>query len=154
MRRDIQLDDVAAWDRLQPGEFAVFLSNARSDVGLDRRAVPVFDSLPEAEAYADQAVSGNVSACASIYDHHGRSSDPLRRVYHSSVRSNFDPERRAKRLTWTGGGFLAAFAIWAVYAATSTEEHFLWFYIVGVKLLTLGTVLFVQGIGYYLGRRR
>jgi hypothetical protein len=154
LRRDIQLNDLPAWDRLHAGEFVVFLSNARSDVGLDRGDVPVFDNLPEAEAYAEQAVSGNASVCAAIYDHHGRSGDPVHRVYHASVQHTFDPERRARRLTWTGGGFLLAFAIWAVYAATSTEEHFLWFYIAGVKLLTLGTVLFVQGIGYYLGRRK
>jgi hypothetical protein len=144
-----------------PGEFVVFLSNWRTDVVVDRDGrtandatpIPVFESMSEAETYAEQAVAGMPSVCASIYDHQGRSGDPLRRVYHPSVRRRFDPERNARRSAWAGGCLLFAFAIWAVFAAFSSDTHFLWFYIVGMKLLVLGSVLFVHGMGFFIGRR-
>lgn len=113
--------------------------------------IPVFQSIQEAEIFAEQGVARAPSLCASIYDHRGRSSDPLRRIYHSSLRRKFDPERSARRSAWTGGAFVLAFAIWAI-VAVGTDERFLWFYILGLKLFTIGTVLFVRGVGYFLGR--
>jgi hypothetical protein len=160
--RQIQLNDGQGWERLRPGQFVVFLSDARTDVVLDSdgklagdsTCIPVFESMVEAEAHAEQAVERMPSVCAAIYDHRGRSGDPLRRIYHRSIRSRFDPERSARRYAWIGGCLLVAFAIWAVIAAYSTDEHFLWFYILGVKLFVLGAVLFVRGIGFFLDRRR
>jgi hypothetical protein len=159
--RCIQLGDSEAWERLQPGQFAVFFSDPRTDVLVDERGGPagvatsvaVFDSLAEAERYAGQIVTSGPVVCAAIYDHHGRAGDPLRRIYHESVRRRFDPQRSARRSAWVGGWFLVAFTVWAWIAAFSTDEHFLWFYILGVKLFILGTVLFVRGIGYFLGNR-
>lgn len=161
MHRQIQLNDAAAWESLRPGQFVVFLSDPHSDVLLDvegsaageATAVPVFENMEEAERYAEQSVVRLPSMCASIYDHLGRSGDPLKRVYHESIRKHFDPARSARRSAWVGGCFLGAFVIWAVIAAFSTDEHFLWFYILGMKLLTFGTILFVRGLGYFLGKR-
>jgi len=159
--RQIQLNDAAAWESLLPGQFVVFLSDPHSDVllGVDgstasqATAIPVFENMEDAERYAEQSVARLPSACASIYDHLGRSGDPLKKVYHESIRKQFDPARSARRYAWVGGLFLGAFVIWAVIAAFSTDEHFLWFYILGMKLLTFGTILFVRGLGYFLGKR-
>jgi hypothetical protein len=146
---------------LPPGQISVFLSDVRTDVLIDcnghpaddATAIPVFDGLAKAEAFAEQAVARMPSACASIYDYHGRSGDPLRRVYHESIRRRYDPQRRARRDTWAGGGLLCAFAIWAFIAAFSSDEHFLWFYIIGIKLLVLGAILFVRGVGFLIAQR-
>jgi len=139
----------------------VFLSDPQSDVllGVDGNAagettaIPVFENIEEAERHAEQSVARQPSACASIYDYRGRSGDPLKRIYHESLRKRFDPQRSARRSAWVGGCFLGTFVIWAVIAAFSTDEHFLWFYILGMKLLTFGTILFVRGVGYFLGKR-
>jgi hypothetical protein len=64
------------------------------------------------------------------------------------IRHRFDPERRARIYAGTGGCFLGAFTIRALIAAHKSEEYFLWFYIVGTKLLVLGTVLFVRGMSH------
>ena len=157
----IRLNDPAAWETLRPGQFTVFLADAKSDVLLDgdgrpagdTTSIPVFPSMSEAEVHARQVVAGRPRICAEIYNHQGRSGEPVLRVYDESVRRRFDPELRAKRYVQVGGGLLCAFAIWAVIAANRSSEHFLWFYIVGIKLLTLGTVLFVRGIGFFIGRK-
>jgi hypothetical protein len=150
--RQIELNDGAAWEALRPGEFVVFLANAQTEVGLDKTSVPVFENLAEADLYAAEAVSHDPAICAAIYDHRGRAGDPVRRVYHESVRKRFDPERSARRSAWTGGVLLGLFAVWSVIASNATDEHFLWFYIVGVKLLVLGTILFVRGVSFFLGK--
>ena len=162
MPHRIKLDDRSAWDALRPGQYVVFLSDAHTDVVLDSdgrvageaMSVPVFECVADAETYAGQIVLSLPHVCAAIYDHHGRACDPLRRVYHESIRHRFDPERRARIYAWTGGSLLATFTIWAFIAAHKSDEHFLWFYIVGMKLLVLGTVLFVRGMSHIWAEKR
>ena len=161
LTRSIQLNDAAAWESLSAGHYAVFLSNANSDVLIDGSgaiasgdtSVAVFDSIEAAEAFAKETVADSREICAAIYDHHGRSGDPLRRVYHEDIQHRFDLQRRARRDSWAGGCLLGAFVIWSVVAAKLSDMHFLWFYIIGMKLLVLGTILFVRGIGYFLGQK-
>ncbi len=157
----IRLDDASAWEALRPGQFVVFLAGARSEILLDRdgrtadhtTSVPLFDSLDDAERYAEKTVASMANVCGEIYDHHGRSGDPVKRVYPESLRRRFDPERSARRYAWAGGGLLCVFTIWAIVGANRSDLHFLWFYIIGMKLLTLGTILFVRGVGFFIGRR-
>jgi hypothetical protein len=138
----------------------VFLSDWRTGTLIDeagqeagdRSTAPVFDSLVEAEAYAEQLVAGKPSVCAGIYDHLGRSGDPLRQIYHSSVRARFDPARRARRYVWIGSALLCAFAVWALVGRRS-NEHFLWFYLFGMKFLVLGSILFIRGLAFFIERR-
>ena len=161
LRTRIRLNDGPAWENLRPGQFVIFLSDLRTDVILNDEGKPageatlvsVFESLAEAKQEAEAEVARVPTACAAIYDHKGRSGDPVRRVYHQSVQRRYDPERRARRDAWAGGSLLVAFIIWSIAAAYSTDEHFLWFYILGMKLLVLGTILFVRGVGFFLGRR-
>ena len=156
----IQLNDGAAWESLGPGHYVVFLSDTRTEITLDESGgaasgqtlIPVFESLAQAETYAEQVVSRSPHVAASIYDHHGRAGDPIRQLHHESVRHRFDPVRHARIETWVGGSFLFAFTAWAVVANRS-EEHFLWFYILGVKLFVLGTVLFVRGVSHLWQRK-
>ena len=158
--RRLKINDRRAWESLRPGQYVVFVSNCRTDVVLgsdgrpadDETSVPVFDDLAAAEEYARRTVEPTPSVCACIYDHQGRSGDPVRRIYHESVRRRFDPVRRARRYAWAGAGFLCAFVIWALIASRD-NERFLWFYLLGMKLLVVGTVLLVRGIGFFLGRR-
>ena len=164
MPRQIELNDRAAWECLSPGQFVVFLSDCRTEVVLDGDGkpaadstfVPVFESLPDAETYGEETAARSPAVCAEIYDHLGRSGDPVRRIYHEGVRKRFDPERRARRDAWTGGSLLFAFTIWAIMiwlARNWSNEHFLWFYIIGMKLLTLGTILFVRGVSYLMAQK-
>ena len=154
------MNDVAGWTTLHPGQYVVFLSNCDTDVLLDndgrlandQTAVPVFDRLADAEEYAARIVRPTPSVCAGIYDYQGRSGDPVLRVYHESARRRFDPERRARRYVWIGACFLCAFFIWWIIGSR-TNERFLWFYLLGMKLFTVGTVLLVRGIGFFIGRR-
>jgi hypothetical protein len=156
----LNLNDGPAWEALREGQYVVFLSDCKTDVLLDsegkqagdQTTVPVFDNLAEAEECATRAVATTPSVCASIYDHHGRSGDPLRCVYHESVRLRYDPERRARRYTWAGAAFLCAFVIWAMIGRLD-DERFLWFYLLGVKLFSVGTILLVRGLSFFLGRR-
>jgi hypothetical protein len=159
-RLRIQLNDGPAWENLRPGQYVVFLSNCDSDVLLnsdgtpanDQTWVPVFDSLAEAEDYGTRAIQSTPTVCAGIYDHQGRSGDPVLRIYHQSARRRFDPERRARRYAWAGASFLSAFVIWSIIGSR-TNERFLWFYLLGIKLFTVGTVLLIRGLSFFIGRR-
>ena len=159
----ISLDNQDAWTRLHDGQFVVYLSSARTDVLLDpstgalatgTTAIPVFDTLQDALQYAEEAVQRVPTARADLYDHHGRSGDAIRRIYPAALRRRYDPVRRAHRDTWVGSLLLAAFALWAVTFANRSNEHFLVFYIVGMKLLVLGSIFFIRGVGYFLDHRR
>ena len=147
----------------QPGQFLVYLADVRTDILLDPQTgaiarqsprIPTFNSFEDAAEYAEQAVRRFPKARADIYDHTGRAGDSLKRIYPPELRRRYDPRRRARRDTWLGGTLLALFAIWSVTAATRSDMHFLWFYIVGMKLLVVGTVFFVRGVGWFLDNRR
>ena len=140
---------------MRPGQFVMLLASCNSDMLLDRdgsvangeTSVPVFDTLPEAVEFATRSIAPSPSVCACIYDHYGRSGDPVRRIYHESVRHRFDEQIRARRHVWAGPAFSAHLAIWAVIAWRD-NERFLWFYIFGIKLFTVGTVLCVRGSAF------
>jgi len=161
LHQEIKLGDLPALDHLRPGQLIVFFKDARSDVVTDTAGRPanecttvaVFNGVADAEVYANTIVAATPTLCAEIYDHRGRSGEPLRRVYDESLRRRFDPERRARQHTWIGGCLLLAFCLWAILAARLSSEHFLWFYIVGIKIFTLGTVLFVRGMSYFMSKR-
>jgi hypothetical protein len=161
LHQEIKISDRPAWDHLCPGQFVVFFKDSRTDVVTDSAGRPaddftsvaVFESVADAETYAGNMVALAPTLCAEIYDHLGRGGDPVRRIYDESIRRHFDPERRARRYAWTGGCLLVGFCLWSILAARLSSEHFLWFYIIGIKMLTLGTVLFVRGTSYFIGKR-
>lgn len=158
----IPLTDQRSWSSIPEGHFPVFLSAVRTDILLDpdtgspatnSTVIPVLDSLSDALQYAEEAVQRVPTARADIYDHHARAGDPLRRIYPVALRRRYDPLRRARRDTWGGSILLGAFAIWSVFAIGGSNQHFLWFYMVGMKMLVLGSIFFIRGVGYFLDNR-
>lgn len=158
----ISLDDHPSWTRLHQGQFVIYLADARTDVLLDPwtgafaandTEVPVFDSIDEAAAFGEDAVQRIPTARANVYDHHGRAGDSLRRIYPVSLRRKYDPLRRARRDTWIGGTLLAIFILWACTVANNSNTHFFWFYMMGMKILVLGSIFFIRGVGSLLDHR-
>jgi len=146
----------------KPGQFYVYLANPRTDILLDPTTgaiaqeatpVPIFASFEDAVHYAEQAVKRLSEARADIYDHRGRAGDSLKQVYPEALRRRYDPLRRARREFWAGIILLGLFAVWAITFANKSDMHFLWFYILGMKLLVLGLIFVTRGVGYFLGHR-
>ncbi len=146
----------------QPGQFYVYLANARTDILLDpstgaiakeSTSIPLFDSFEDAVHYAEEAVQRLPKARADVYDHRGRAGDSLKRIYPEALRRRYDPLRRARREFWAGSVLLILFVGWAITFANRSDSHFLWFYIIGMKLLVLGLTFFLRGAGYLLDHR-
>jgi hypothetical protein len=166
MSRSIHINNPADWERLRPGDFVVFLIDAYTEVvcASDGKAssgdetIPVFDSLEAARVHAEAAVESMLRLCAQAFDHRdwdyrGRAGDPVEQVYHKSLRRRFDRRRQAKNECLAGGAMLGCFGVWVIWGAAS-DWRFLWFYLIGLKLFIVGSLLTVRGVGWMLGQKK
>ena len=144
----------AHWlDIIRPGEYAVFVLHADSRAPADRdgrdfrageASVIIAPHLAAARDFAEKIVAANPKLCCEIYDHHGKSGPPVATVYESSVRGRYEGIEYARRNTAIGVLLLALAAAFIVYDARH-DLVWLWGYIVGLKLLIIGSVFLVRG---------
>jgi hypothetical protein len=150
---------IRAWNhRMLPGQYALFFHDARTDVMLDEAgsvvqredAVAVFESLDGAREYARETVERRPVLRAEIFDSRG---GLVEKIYSETMRRRFDPRRLARRDVQIGGALLAGAAGTTTYAALGNWQS-IWAYIIGTKLLIVGTFIISRGIGWYLDDRR
>jgi len=144
----------AHWlDMIRPGAYAVFVLQADSRAPADRdgndfrlgeASAMIAPHLAAAQDFAEKIVTSNPKLCCEIYDDHGKSGPPVATVYDSSVRGHHEGIEYARRNTTIGLLLFALAAVFIVYDARH-DLAWLWGYIVGLKLLIIGSVFLVRG---------
>src|SRR5258708_13015503 len=101
---------------IRPGEFCVSILDAELRVPKDfdgRRfrdgeaSVQIASDFAEAVGFAERVVSSHPELCCEIYDHEGKSGEPLRTVYEPSVEGKYRGLPLAKRETSIGLSIVA-----------------------------------------------
>jgi hypothetical protein len=147
------------WTELiRPGQFAVFVFDAATHVARDRDCKP-FDSdqvslalcagLAEAEAFAKELVGRMPALVCEIYDHEGKSKEPTRVIYNPAVRHKYEGLRYSRRQTlWASLVFACGVAF--VVHDFMLDLTWIWGYVIGLKLMTVGGFRLGQGlVGWY-----
>lgn len=140
---------------IRPGEYAVFVKSAKHRIARDlegrafapgEESVAVCADLDEAMALANATVARHPELCAEIYDHRGKSGDPVRLIYDPSVRGKYPGSRAyAKREAAWGSVIATAGVCFVIYDARH-DLAWLWGYIVGIKLLLVGFNFLIRGL--------
>lgn len=139
---------------IHPGQFCIFIRTAetRYPVASDGQPFPdgeasveILDGLEAAVGYAREIVGRHPNLCCDIYDHNGKSGDPIQTVYNAAVEGKYVGLSAAKRDTLIGLGILSVAASFIVYDAVR-DLLWIWGYILGMKLTLVGGNYFVRGI--------
>ena len=150
----------AHWtDLVRPGQYAVFIFDARSHVARDADGRPfqvaetasiaLCETLDEAADFAQEVVSGHPELCCEIYDHEGKSKDPVETVYNPGERHKYEGLRYHQREVYLGGPAVAA-GIALVILDYHREFTWMWGYVIGLKLIMSGGFALLRGlIGWY-----
>jgi hypothetical protein len=148
-----------AWNtRMRQGQYAVFFHDARTDLMLDESGAPlhqdgsvaVFDTMAAAEEFAHGTIGRLPTVRAEIFD---SSAGMVEKIHSESMERRYDPRRRARHDLQLGVGMVAGAVATAVYAALGNWQS-IWAYIIGTKLLIVGTFIISRGLGWYLDHRR
>jgi hypothetical protein len=146
------------WTELvRPGQYAVFLFDARSHAprgpaGDEAGAIALCDGLTEALAFARETVAARPAIGCEIYDHEGKAKQPVEVVYNEQVRRKYHSLSWAKRETLGGTVLFFGGASLAAYDAMRGMA-WIWGYIIGLKLMVIGTALLVRGAADWCERR-
>jgi hypothetical protein len=150
------------WNGLRnSGQFAVFFHEIRTDVMVDEAGitmertgtVAVFGSLEDAREYAQGVVEKRPRQRGEIFAAGVGSGGPEEVVYSKSTGRRFDPRRLARRDVQVASAMLAGSVGTAVYAAVGGWKS-IWAYIIGTKLLVIGSFIMSRGLGWYLEERK
>src|SRR5215831_6134451 len=126
---------------IRPGQCCVFILDARDRVpknvdgrsfGEGEASAEISDNFDDAVRFAEEVVSRHPELCAEIYNHEGKSGEPIRTVYEPSVRGKYEGLPLAKRSTGVGLALLAAATLFVIYDAKH-DLRWMWGYIVGLK---------------------
>jgi hypothetical protein len=150
-------------DLVRPGQHTVFVVDASTRVACDtegRRltstdgtSIAVCDDLPDAANFAKELVTRHPALCCEIYDHEGKSKDPLQVVYNPEVRGKYEGLPYAKRMTFWGS--LACLCGIALLVYDFRRDlTWLWGYFVGLKLVVTGGFCLAQGLLGWSEHRR
>ena len=140
-------------DSIQPGEYAVFILNARSRLATNDAGQPfrtgeastrICPDLPSAIVFAESVVDAHPELCCQIYDSTGKSGDPIETVYNPSEQGKYVGLPVAKRELLIGCCLIAAAIPFIVYDARH-ELAWLWGYVVGLKLTVVGSTFAIRG---------
>lgn len=147
----------AHWTELiLPGQFAVFIYDARTRVARDAEggwlnapSLALCGDLTEAVSFAMDVVARQPDLCCEIYDHEGKSKDPLRVIYNPAVRGKYHGLGYAKRETlW--GSITLLLGITFIVTDARRDLAWIWGYVIGVKLTLVGGSFLVRGlVGLY-----
>jgi hypothetical protein len=145
----------AHWSKIIcEGEYSVFFLNAdnRTPRDLDGRqfsegeeSVAICRDLDEAAAFGHATVARHPELCAEIYDHEGKSGEPLRVVYEPSVRGRYTGRPYAKREAMQGGLIVSLGMVFIAFDI-HRDLTWMWGYILGAKLVLVGGSFLVRGI--------
>jgi hypothetical protein len=139
---------------IQPGQYCVFILDASVRVPKDfnghefqdgEAAVEIAPDLASAEQFALTVVTRHPELCCEIYGSEGKSGEPIRTVYESSVRGRYEGLPWAKRQAAIGATIISVGIALIVYDARH-ELRWMWGYIIGAKLLIIGGSFLVRGI--------
>lgn len=146
---------LAHWlEMIRPGEYCVFILHARDRTPKDfegrsfsegEASVEIAASFDDAIHFAEDIVSRHPELCAEIYNHEGKSGEPIRTIYDPSVRGKYEGIPLAKRSTWIGIALLAGASLFIVYDARH-DLRWMWGYIIGLKLAIVGGSYLVRGV--------
>ncbi len=140
-------------DLVQPGQFAVFITEAESAAPRDPEGQPfrdaaqyaaLCDTQNEAETFANATVASHPELRCEIYDHEGKTKPPVETIFHPAVRHKHTGRRHAHRHMLTGAALLTAGTILAIIDFRH-DLTWLWGYIIGLKCLICGTVFLTRG---------
>ena len=139
---------------IRPGQYAVFILDAKSRGARDpegrsfaegEASVEVTPDLIEAERFAVQIVEEHPGLCCEVYDHEGKSGEPIRTIYHPATRGKYEGVPLARRQTGFGLLLLAVAMVFVAYDAAH-DLRWMWGYIVGLKLTVIGGSFLIRGL--------
>jgi hypothetical protein len=148
------------WTELiRPGQYAVFLFDAPSHVARDCEGRPfeavegasiaLCDSLSEASTFAKELTRCRPELCCEIYDHEGKSKEPVQVVYNPAVRPRYEGLEYSKRQAFRGSLILACGIAFVVHDFMR-DLTWIWGYVIGAKFMVIGGFQMGQGlIGWY-----
>ncbi len=147
----------AHWTELiRPGQYAVFIYDARTHVArdaegawLDEPSIALCGDLSEAMSFANDVVARLPELCCEIYDHEGKSKDPLQVIYNPAVRGRYQGLEYARRETlW--GSMTLLIGIAFIVTDARRDLAWIWGYVIGLKLTLVGGSFLVRGlVGWY-----
>jgi hypothetical protein len=141
------------WTELmRPGQYALFVFDTRTRTprnpdgsvpGPEGRSLAILDSREEAVALANDLVSLNHALYCEIYGHAGEYGLPLETIRDTAFRDKYFRSRARKELT----GGLILFVCGVILAAIDFHRdlQWIWGYVLGLKCMTVGTILMVAG---------
>jgi hypothetical protein len=139
---------------IREGEYSVFILAAGNRTPRDTEghtfasgdgSVAICVDLDEAVNFANTIVARHPELCAEIYDHEGKSGEPLRVVYEPSVRGKYEGRPYARRETaW--GVTIASFGVAFVVFDALHHLEWMWGYIIGVKPPIIGGSFLIRGL--------
>ena len=145
---------------IRPGQFAVFIFDAPSHVARDLQGKPfdaaddgaalaLCDDLPEAVSFAKELAGRMPELCCEIYDHEGKSNEPLQTIYNPAVRRKYEGLEYSKRQALWGSLILACGVAFVVHDFMR-DLTWIWGYVIGAKFMVIGGFRMGQGlIGWY-----
>jgi hypothetical protein len=153
----------AHWtDLIRAGQYAVFLFDIRTHVPRDAAGLFLADgggdvaicaSLDDAVEFARSVVARHPELCAEVYDDTGKSSEPLRVIYDPSVQGRYQGRPVARRETVWGLVFLVC-GVSLFVVDLRHEFAWIWGYVIGLKMVIIGSALLVRGFaGLYEHRQ-
>jgi hypothetical protein len=152
-RRFVPLYDPASglsWnERMSPGDFAVHFSGVHKQESAAQCAV--LGSLPEAEAFAQEAVRQNTILRCRIYSHEGFVGAPVREFHGADFKTEGDLSTKFRR--WGGGGLLGA-GLLLIAFDWSSGFSLSWPALVGSRLVIPGLVLLATEVLVLLNARQ
>jgi hypothetical protein len=153
----------AHWTELiEAGQFAVFVFDIRTHVARDADGrfcaagevcVAICASLHEAVDCARKVVAPHPELCCEIYDHMGKSGEPLQVVYDPSVEGRHQGRPFARRETvW--GSLIFLSGVGFIVVDLRHDLLWIWGYVIGLKMVIIGCAFLVRGLaGLYEHRR-
>jgi hypothetical protein len=110
----------------------------------------VFGSIESAREFARDTVAKHPRCKAEIFD---SSPGLFETIYGEGQEQKCDPRRIAARDLKIGVPMLAGAVATATYAALGNWQS-IWAYIIGTKLLIVGSFIVSRGLGWFLDQRR
>jgi hypothetical protein len=140
-------------ERLAQGEYAVLYSITQpTPEGLGSGPFcTVFDSLAEAEAYANEQVRQQPPLRCRIYDHHGLGGEPVREIRGAAYKGEGEMSARFRR--WIGAAlFFGGLGLMAL--DWSEDFTLLWPSTVGMRMIPAGLILLLIELVIVIEARR
>lgn len=138
---------------IRPGQFAVFIVDAHTHVARDANGgffegnestIALCEDLAEAKAFAQTVVDRLPDLCCQIYDHEGKSKDPLEVIYHHETGHKYVGPRYHRRERIYG---CLALAVGITFIVIDAKKDLVWIwgYVIGIKACLIGVAFLVRG---------